>query len=54
MKHECREKKCVKKIVLLCLNKAMKNCCTYRNFNIPIEPTLFGLNVPYANSVTVR
>lgn len=54
MKHKCREKRCIKKIVLLCLNKTMKNCCTYRNFSILIEPTLFSLNVPYANSVTVR
>lgn len=34
IKHEHREKKCAKKMVIVFLNKAMKNCCPHRNFNI--------------------
>lgn len=34
IKHEHREKRCVKKMVIVFLNKAMRICCTHRNFNI--------------------
>lgn len=56
IKYEHKEKRCAKKMVIVFLNKAMKNCCTHRNFSILNTICDHGAkvkSVPHASDLTI-